>query len=55
MKDFACHVYFALRYGSWDWGWENYEKKPMFGVYHTWYDGYHTTFHLYKLWINVHY
>lgn len=49
------HIYWAIRYGSWDWGWEHYEGKPMLSVFHFWYDGHWTGFHLYKLWVSVHY
>ena len=49
------HVYWAIRYGEWDCGWEHYEDKPMLGVYHSYYDGNWTCLHCYKLWISVHY
>jgi hypothetical protein len=49
------HLYYAIRYGEWSCGWEMYENKPPFGIYHTYYDGDHMTFHCYKLWVNVSY
>lgn len=47
--------YRTIRYGVWDWGWESYEGKPMFGFYRSYYDGDWYAFHLYKFWIGVWY
>ena len=52
---FFRHCYHAIRYGDWDLGWESYKDKPMFGFYHTYYDGNHFSFHCYKLWISAYY
>lgn len=49
------HIYWALRYGEWSWGWEMYPEKPQFGIFYTYYDGNIACFHLYKLWIEVEY
>jgi hypothetical protein len=49
------HIYYAVRYGEWHSGWEQYEGKPQLGVFHHWYDGYHISLHIYRLWIGVSY
>lgn len=46
-------IYYAIRYGEWDWGWEMYEGKPMFKFFHFWHDGYWTGLHIYKFWVSV--
>ena len=53
--EFFRHCYHAIRYGDWDLGWDSYKNKPMFGFYHTYYDGNHFSFHCYKLWISAYY
>ena len=53
IKEIYLHVYFAIRYGEWSWGWEMYDNKPMFGFFHEYYDGNYSGFHCYKLWISV--
>lgn len=49
------HIYWALRYGEWSVGWENYKNKPMFGVVTCYYDGNHCCFHVGPGWLSVHY
>ena len=49
------HIYWALRYGKWYCGWEQWEDKPQLGFYHGWFDGNHAVVHIYKLWIGVEY
>ena len=53
--NFFRHLYYAIRYGTWEWDWEMYEGKPMFTVGHFYHDGDWVALHLYKLWITVHY
>lgn len=55
MINFLKHVYYAVRYGEWKCGWEDYLGKPKFLVDHIYYDGNHVVFHCYKLWIEVYY
>ena len=33
------HMYYAIRYGSWEWGLDNYTSKYRFGFKHSYYDG----------------
>ena len=49
------HIYWAIRYGKWYCGWEQWEDKPQWGFYHDWFDGNHAVVHIYKLWIGVEY
>lgn len=55
IHNFLKHISNIIKYGDWEWGWEMYKDKPMFGIYHTFYDGNLISFHLYKLWICVQY
>ena len=48
-------IYWAIRYGEWHTGWEQYDGKPQFGFYMTYYDGHHACFHCYKFWLGVSY
>ncbi len=47
------HIYYAVRHGEWDCGWELYKDKPMFGFYCFRYDGNWFAFHCYKFWLSV--
>ena len=52
---FLKNCYYAIRYGEWAMGWEQYEGKPQFALCHDYYDGHHVCFHCYKLWVGVFY
>lgn len=52
---FFQHAYWAIRYGEWSWGWEQYEGKPQFAIVTTYYDGNWIAIHVWKLWICCNY
>ena len=53
--DLFKHIYYAVCHGEWHCDWEQYDGKPQFGFYHTWFDGNHAALHIYKLYIGVSY
>lgn len=53
MNNFFLHVYSAIRYGEWDWGYEDWKGKPKFALLHMYYDGDHVALHLGKFHISV--
>lgn len=55
LREAGKHVYWALRYGEWSVGWENYKDKPKFGVFFMYYDGHHCALHFGPGWISVYY
>ena len=55
MKTFFNHLYWIIRYGEWNIGWEWYKGKPKFGLYFGYYNGHIICFHFFKFWIMVEY
>lgn len=59
MKKFLRHVYFALRYGDWDIGWDKtWLTQPgheWFYCGHMYYDGNHAAIRIGKFFIGVSY
>lgn len=49
------HIYYAVRYGDWDCGWEYVEDRKRLGWEHLYYDGDWFTLYLGNLWIAVYY
>ena len=49
------HLYYAIRYGEWEWGWDNYADRYKFGFKHMYYDGDWITFWCFKFYISVNY
>lgn len=55
MKRFLCHLWAAMRWGDWYCGWELWEGKPRFGLFHLYYDGWRLCFHAGPLYLEVDY
>ena len=48
-------VWFHLRHGEGEVGWEHWEGKPLLLVGRLWYDGWHYALHIGPLWIECDY
>lgn len=59
IKNFFNHVYFAVRYGEWDVGWDkSWLTKPehqWFYCAHVYYDGHHWGLRVGKIFVGVSY
>ena len=49
------HIYYAIRYGEWEAGWDSYTSTNKFGLKHTYYDGDWATLWFFKFYIAVNY
>lgn len=48
-------LYYMARYGKWEHGYDHWENKPRFGLYHVYYDGNHLVLHIGNHYISVYY
>lgn len=59
MKNLIKHIYYAVRYGDWDIGWDKtWLTQPdhtFFYAGHCYYDGYHAAIRIGKFYIGVSY
>jgi len=49
------HMYYAIRYGTWEAGWDGYSDRYKFGFKHTYYDGDWITIWFFKFYVAVNY
>lgn len=49
------HIYWAIRYGDWDCGWESTYDRKSFGWDSMYYDGNWFSFYIGCFWVGVYY
>lgn len=48
-------LYNIIRYGFWDYGYNDWPGKPKLGLYYIYYDGNHLCLHIGKFYLSVEY
>lgn len=49
------HMYYAIRYGKWEWGFDNYSDRYRFGFKHSYYNGDWVIIWFFKFYVAVNY
>ena len=49
------HIYYAIRYGDWECGFDNHADRYKFGFKHMYYDGDWVTIWFFKFYVAVNY
>lgn len=48
-------MYYIIRYGFWDYGYDDWDDKPKFGIYYLYYDGNNLALHIGNFYLSVEY